>query len=157
MARHRLTAKDVATGAVLNTFKTLMGVIAGAAKRGRLISIDIAPSGEAAQDVNVGLRISTTNQAGAGTPTTSPSPQAVDPGNPLVSGMTCGVDYSVEPTTVHATPHEFECAFNGRGGFAKRWDESDAPRWGASQTLVIQAAPGAAVAVKTTTTIVWEE
>lgn len=158
MARYRVSFSALTSNGGANVFRTFVGLIAGAAKRGKLVSIDIGPAGEAPQDLDVSLRISTTNQAGAGTPASAPTPLAVDPGNPLVSVMTTGIDYTAgEPTTVHATPHELEVGFNSRGGYSKRFDDVDAPRWGASQTLVIQIAPGTGAAVKMSGTVVWEE
>ena len=155
---YSVTAESIATGAVANTFTTLLGIIAAntAGYRGRLRKLKVTPSGEAAQDVNVLVRLSKTNNAGAGTCTACTTSIKPKDANSRDSIMTGGKNYTVEPTTVD-TPHFSLVAINGRGGWAESWDVTDAPCWGKNETLIVQCAPGTAAAVKVSITAEWEE
>lgn len=155
--RYALTFSDVASGAVADTFKTFLGIIAGATAghRGRLVSLELGPADATAQDINYSARINRTDQSTAGTAGASPTPAKVDP-NAEASVMTAGRDYSAEPTAFETEPI-WEVGLNSRGSFFKEWLPSDAPRWGPSETLALLIAPRTGTAVNLSGTLIWEE
>lgn len=156
MPRHSVTFTAVATGSSVGTYKTLLGVIFGntTGYRGRVRKLSVQPDGEAAQDVNVSLRLSKTNNATTGT-ATAVTPKKLD-ANSIATNATAGKNYSAEPTTVDSQ-HFWEGAVNGRGGILVEWLPHEGPLWGINETLILQASPGAASAVKLSGTIEWDE
>ena len=70
---YSLTVENVSTSAVADTFKTLLGLVAGgtAGDRGKLLALDVMPADDAPADLNVAIKIGVTNQDTAGTPGTS--------------------------------------------------------------------------------------
>jgi hypothetical protein len=156
MPHHSVTAPDVATGAVVGTYKTLLGIKAAntTGHRARLRKLLISPTGEAPQDVNVNIRVSKTNNTADGT-STAVTPKAKDAAS-LASNLTCGKNYSVEPTAVDSQ-HFTEYGLNGRGSHVLEWGPLEAPVWGKNETLVIQGSPGSASAVKLSIAVEYEE
>lgn len=155
--RFAITAEDVATGAVADTFTTLIGLKAAntAGYRARLRSLSVGVSGDAPADRNVAVKIARTDNSGDGT-NTAQTPVKLDAAS-RASIMTGGVDYTAEPTTYESTPL-WAFDFNLRGGVLdKAWDAEDAPVWGPDQTLGILAAPRTANAESLTITAEFEE
>lgn len=154
--RYSVTAHAVATAAVVDTWKTLIGIIMADTLgfRARVRAISIGPGGEAAQDVNVTFRLGKTNNATAGTATAA-TPKAFDP-LARASIATAGVNYSAEPTTLDSQ-FLWQAGLNGRGSLLKEWDAEGAPIVNRKETLVLQATPGAANAVKFDVTVEYEE
>lgn len=161
---YTLTAQDVATGAVADTFKSMLALLAAATAghRGRLLKLDIGPSSDAAADRNFGVRVARSNRTTDGTDTTVTSANLgkCDP-HSRDSIMTGGRDYTVEPTTLE-TEDLWAGDFNGRGGLLQVWDKDEAPSWGDratgnGQSLLVLMAPRTDAADSFTITVTWEE
>jgi hypothetical protein len=157
MGLHSLSVADVATGAVVGTYKSLLGLKFAntAARRGRVRKLVVAPSGEAAQDVNVSVRLTTGDNSADGTATAA-TVKAYDTIGAASLIANAYTNYTVEPTTV-ASVHFVQAALNGRGGLVLEWGPGEGPAWGQNVTLLLQASPGAASAVKVSVTVEWEE
>lgn len=78
--------------------KSVLGIIAGATRRFRVLRIQMGASSVTASDAPVLFEICRTNQAGAGT-SSAVTPEAVDPAEPA-SICTAARTYTVEPTVV---------------------------------------------------------
>lgn len=156
MPRHSVTMTAVATGAAVGTYKSLLSVIFGntTGYRGRVRKLSVQPDGEAAQDVNVSLRLTKTDNTSAGT-ATAVTPKKLD-ADSVATNATAGKNYTAEPTTVDSQ-HFWEGAINGRGGIVIEWAPNEGPKWGKNETLLLQGSPGAASAVKLSATIEWDE
>ena len=155
MAKFAMTIDGWQSAAVAGTYETVLALKGAAAVRGKLKSIKVGGAGEAAQDVQMSLRIGRADQTGDGT-STPLVPTKKHPGS-AASGMTGGHTFTVEPTTKEAT-HLLQMGYNSRAGLALQWPEGEEPVWGGgTTTLYVAIAPGAAVAVKSDVTIEWEE
>lgn len=158
MLTYSVTGYDIATGAVVDTYRTLGAVVAAdtTAFIGRVRSITIGGGGNVAQDIQVSVRLVRTDNTAAGTPASTPIPTKLDP-NTLASNMTTGIDYSGgEPTALEGT-NLWEDGFNARGSIIKEWAPGKGPIFGKNQTLVLQATPGTANAVTLVFAIEWDE
>ena len=155
--RYAVTATNVASGAVADTFKTLAAVIAAdtAGHRARLVSLAAGTADDTPQDKNVCVRLIRTDNTAAGTPGSSPTPAKLDTDS-RASVLTAGINYSAEPTSLESTP-VFAVDFNLRGGLLKEWAPDDAPVLNKNQTLCVQAAPRTPNAATLTITLVYEE
>lgn len=145
MALYRVTAYDVATGAVVDTFKTMLALISANTDghRGELLLLSVSGAGSDPQDIQVSIRAARTNNAGAGTKT-SVTPTSVDPDS-LATIITAGKNYSVEPTT-YESEYLIEASFNARAGFFWSAQEGRGIKWKKNQTLGILCTPGTATA-----------
>ena len=156
MATFAITAYDVPTDAAADQFAELLGLKAGdtAGHRGRLRSITVGGAGGAAQDVQVTLRLVTSNNTTDGT-STAVVPTKLDP-DTIASRMTGKKNYTAPPTTIAST-FLWEGALNSRGSLIKEWLPGEGPMWGKNQTLLLLAAPGAATAETLTVSLEWDE
>lgn len=156
MGRFSVIALEVATGAVVGTYKSILGLKAAntVGHRGKVRRLSVGFGGEAAQDVNVSLRLTKTDNNSDGT-STAVTAKRKDESGMVVSVMTGGKNYTVEPDNVDSQ-HLWECGLNSRGSLVIDWGE-DGPVWGENETLLLQATPGAAAAVKMTATLEWDE
>lgn len=150
-------AEEMATGSSVGTFKTMLGIKMAntTGHRARLRALNVGPGGEGAQDINLTLRVSKTNNSTDGT-STAVTAKKKDPGSVASNAAAIGKNYSVEPTTVNSQ-HDYGNGFNSRATHIKEWSKEEAPVFGPNETLVVQMAPGAAAAVKVTITAEWEE
>ena len=145
MARFSHGKDGIATGAVVGTWTSLLGLKAGAAERGRVRRLRVSCGGEAPQDVQVSVRLIRTDNSADGT-ATAQTPAEKDSQGPA-SAMDGKHTYTVEPTALESTP-VFVGSLNARGVLDVVWPDEDAPVFGPSQTMLLQATPGTAVAVK---------
>ena len=156
MPRFSACVAAVATGAVVATYTSLLGLKFAntAGHRGRLRRLIATPAGEAAQDVNVSLRVTKADNTGDGT-ASSLTPKPLDSAA-IGTNATGKHTYTVEPTTVDAEAF-VQAAINGRGGIVLDWGPGEGPLWGKNETLLVRASPGAASAVKLDITVEWDE
>lgn len=155
MPHYSVTALEVASGATAGTFKTILGVKFPAASRQRLRALAVGPGGEAAQDINVSIRVTTADQTGDGT-STAVTVKQKDAQARATSASAAGKNFTAEPTNVAAT-HHLEVGLNSRGSLIKEWNPEEAPVIPASTTVIVQVTPGTATAVKMSYTLEWEE
>ncbi len=156
MASYVVQVQDVASAAVVGTFRTLIAIIGASGKRMRVLGIRVVATGEAAADAQMKCELNQTNQAGAGTPATSPTPKQMDSGS-AASIFTAGTDYTTaEPTTYDTIPF-FAGGANTRGVINKEWGRDEAPVLTGAKTMGLRVAPGDAAAHKMTAWIHYEE
>lgn len=151
-----VTFDGIASGAVVGTYKTMAIIKAAntAGHRGRLRAIVLGFNDEAAQDINMALRIARTNNAGDGTGTAQ-TPAQLDPGM-RATDLTAKINLTAEPTTYEST-FLFEGGLNSRGAFSFAWPVDKAPLWGINQALGLLVSPGEAVAVKMAGALYFEQ
>lgn len=152
------TQYDVATGAVVDTWKTLMALKAAntIGHRGRLRKLIVGGAGGAAQDVQVSLRLTRTDNTTDGTGDNDLTETKKDPDS-IAANLIAKSDYSAEPTT-KATNYVGEYSINSRGLLVIEWpDPVEAPVIAQNSTLCLEATPGAASAVTLNVTLEWEE
>jgi hypothetical protein len=157
---YQFSFEDQATSSSVDTWKTMAGIIAGAAAghRGRLLSLDVGFADNTPPDLNIAVRVCKTNQDTAGTATdtiAAGSVQKADP-NQRDSVMSIGRLYSVEPTT-YDNYKPWQMGVNCRGGLMKTWTLDEALSWGPNQTLGILMAPRAAGVMQVTFSGTFEE
>ena len=160
MSQLKLRAGSLVTGSTANAFITLLGLKlpAGTGNRARLRKLVVGGGGVAPQDVQVSLRLRRTNNTtdGTSTPLNVNTIGKADP-NALASVMAAvGTNYSAEPTT-YETGTLGIGALNSRGTLVMEWGPDEAPIWGPSQTLGLEAAPGSATATTLDVMAEWEE
>ena len=158
---YQFSFSNMATGADEDTFRTMVGIIAGATAghRGRLLSLDVGLADNTPQDLNMAVRVNTTNQDTAGTPSdtvASANIRKADP-NQRDSVMSIGRLYSVAEPTTYDTYVPWEEDMNRRGGMMKVWTLEEAPTWGPDQTLGILIAPRTDAAAQVTISGTFEE
>ena len=158
--RYGLTLDAGSTGAVANTFKTMLALIAAntAGYRARLFRLEVGP-GEAPQDESFSLKLWRTNNATAGTPGSTVTAANMPKFDSLSrdSIISGGLLYSAEPTTFDNQPL-LQQDFNFRGGFL--WETDDPNKmfkFGLNQTLCVLAAPRVATARKLSISVGYEE
>jgi len=160
MSIYHCKVEGIATGAVANTFKTILGLKYAdtLGHRGRLRKLFIGGGGGAAQDLQVSIRLRKTDITADGTSTavnvntigkSDPTSQAS-----LVAAM--GKNYTVEPTTM-GTDTLGGGSINGRSGLVLEWGPGEGPTWGRKECLAIEAAPGEATAANLEAYVEWEE
>jgi hypothetical protein len=156
MAHYAVTAYDVATGAVVDTFKTMLSMISANTDghRGELQFFSVCGAGGDPQDIQVTCRINRTNNATAGT-STAVTPTSLDPDS-LATVITSGKNYSVEPTTYESS-FALEAAFNARAGFTWSAPRGMGIKWKKNQTLAILCTPGTATATTLNLTAHFEQ
>jgi hypothetical protein len=154
-----LPFQNVSSNATSTNTMTVAGIIAAntAGYRGALRAITVTPDGVPVDD-NLDCAIWRTNNAGAGTAGSSPTPVKKDPGS-RASIMTAGLTYAngFEPSTFETTAaHYF--AVNGRGGYMFAWSFDDAIKWGINQTLCLRILPiGYSAAILVSGVLEYEE
>lgn len=152
-----LPFNDIASGASINTFKTLVALLAAdtAGLRIRLRSLSIGVSEDTPLDLAVGLqltRVADISAGGAGTSDTTVATSAIakkdaESADSPVSGKVDFVTSGVEPTTYESEPL-WAIDFNRRGGVIKEWDAENAPVIHRDQLLGLLVAPRTAAAVR---------
>ncbi len=140
--------KDVATGAVADTFKTIaaLEIADNQENRYRLRKIVVGPADGTPQDANVSLSIKRINDVSAGgvgtagtTIAAAAIPMADDKQTPPVD-LEANSNYSAEPTA-YETHEQWHGAFNGRGALIENFAPNDAPVVKRDQVLGLLAAP----------------
>ncbi len=149
------------TGAVANTFATLLGLKFAntTGHRGRLRKLTIAGGGGAAQDLQVQCRLTKSDNTADGTSTdVIAGLLKVDPLSVASNVAAAGAEFTVEPTTKE-TDYYGLGGLNSRATLQHDWtnDPAGAPQWGKNQTLLLEGAPGAATATTLVIGIEWEE
>ena len=156
MAHFSATAYDVATGAVVDTFTTLMSLKAAntTGHRARLRKLTVGGAGQIAQDIQAALRLLRSDNTGDGT-ATSVTPTKKD-ADSLAANITAAKAHSAEPTTMDTT-YVWEGSINSRGTLVMEWDAADAPVIQKNTALNLQGSPGTTTAVTLNITMEWEE
>lgn len=157
MAIYTITADNVTLNSTANTLRTIAAVVGSSTNLARIKHIVIALTNAAPIDHQIEVDIAKTNNAGAGTPASTPTPSKAD-ADSRAAGMTAGVDYvSGEPTT-YSDPLVRD-GFNSRGRYEWRQDPSLPPvlEVRGAETLGVRLASGSGGTVAATVTIVWEE
>lgn len=157
---YKLNVAGIATGAVANTFISLLGMKLAdtVGHRARLRKLVVGGGGDAAQDIQVSLRLRRTDNTTDGTKTdvnVNTIGQA-DPASRASVVSAIGKNYTDEPTTFETGTLGL-APLNARATLVQEWGPDEAPCWGPDQTLVLEGAPGTAVAVNLEVTAEWEE
>lgn len=157
---YKVNVDGIATGAAANTFLSLLGLKLAdtTGHRARLRKLIVGGGGGAAQDIQVSLRLRRTDNATDGTSTAvnvNTIGQA-DPASRASIVAAIGKNYATEPT-VFETGTLGLAALNSRATIVQEWGPDEAPAWEPNQTLVLEGAPGTAVAVNLEVTAEWEE
>jgi len=144
--------EDVASGAVVGTFKSLASVIAGAGKRAKIRAIRVGFGGEAADDINMTLQLIRGTTDGTGSAVTPVQRDMLS----AAAGCTAKKNYSVECADLESLP-VCEFGLNSRGTAFLEWGPQEAPVVNASKCIFLRATPGAATARKMSGVIEFEE
>ena len=160
MSIHHCKVEGLVTGAVANTFKTILGMKFAdtLGHRAKLRKLVVGGGGGAGQDLQVSLRLRKTNIDADGT-STAVNVNTIgksDPTSVASNVAAIGKNYTVEPTTM-GTDTLGGGAINGRGGLVLEWPGDDAPIWGKGECLCLEAAPGEATAANLEAYVCWEE
>ena len=150
----KIPFKDVATGAVADTYKTIaaLEIADNQENRYRLTKIVVGPADSTPQDANVSLSIKRINDVSAGgvgtagtTIAAAAIPMADDKQTPPVD-LEGNSNYSAEPTAYEAN-EQWHGAMNGRGALIENLAPNDAPVVKRDQLLGLLAAPQTAAAM----------
>ena len=160
MAMFHCKVEGLVTGAVANTFKTILALKFAdtLGHRARLRKLIIGGGGGAPQDLQVSLRLRKTDTTADGT-STAVNVNTIGKSDPTTGASNVaaiGKNCTVEPTTM-GTDTLGGGAINGRGGLVLEWPGDDAPIWGRKECLCLEAAPGEATAAKLEVYVCWEE
>jgi|GEM_PF-2349561 len=160
MSLYHCKVEGIVTGAVANTFTTLLGLKFAdtLGHRAKLRKLVIGGGGGAPQDLQVSLRLRKTDITADGT-STAVNVNTIGKADPtaVASNVAAiGKTYTVEPTTM-GTDTLGGAAMNTRGGVVLEWPGDDAPTWGRKECLCLEGAPGEAVAAKLEVYACWEE
>lgn len=161
--KYAVNCDDVATGAVADTFKTLLAIIAAdtAGYRARLLKLIVGPSDDTPQDLNVALRLNRVDDVsagGAGTANSNPTPRPIDSLS-RAAVITAGEDYitgGAEPTTYGTVPI-WQAEMNRRNTLIQEWVPDEAPVINRDQLLGLLAAPRTAAAARLSVSFEFEE
>lgn len=160
MAMFHCKVEGIATGAVANTFKTVLALkladtLGHVATLRKLI---IGGGGGAPLDKQVSLRLRKTNLDGDGTSTpVNVNTIGKSRETQIASRIAAiGKNFTVEPTTM-GTETYGGGAINDRGGLVLELPGDDGVTWGKGETLCLEAAPGEATAVNLEVYACWEE
>lgn len=155
MSRYALNAHAIATGAVVDTYRSMLGLELAANESIELRRLIVSGAGEAAADRPVTVRITTSDQSTAGT-STGTTPTKFDPKSrdSIANGE---VNYSAEPTVVATSGIAFIGSFNARGQLFVDWAKGEGPIFTGATTVLVQATPGDANATKLDLQLEWEE
>lgn len=150
-----VNADNVATGAVADTYKTLLAIVAAntAGYRARLLKLVVGPADDAPADLNVSLqlkRVDAVSGGGAGT-ATAVTPVPMDSLS-RAAVITSGKNHTVEPTT-YGNP-VWQGDMHCYNSLIQEWAPEDAPVINKDQLLGLLAAPRTAAA---RTLSVWME
>ncbi len=156
MPAFSISAYDVETGAVVDTFKSLLGLKAAdtVGHRARIRSLTAGGAGAAAQDIQVALRLVRSNNTTDGT-ATAVTPEKLDPDS-VAANLSGKKDYSAEPTVVASVP-VWEGSINARGTLVKEWLPGEGPVVDRDSTMLLQGAPGITTAVPLSVAMEFEE
>lgn len=157
---YKLKVDGIATGAVANTFKTLLGLKLAdtAGHRARLRRLIVGGGGGAPQDLQVSLRLRRADNTTDGTKTdvNVNTIGSADDGQIASRIAAIGKNYTDEPTT-YETGTLGLAAVNTRSTLVMEWGPDDAPVWGPNQSLCLEGAPGSATAATLEVAAEWEE
>ena len=151
---------DVATSATINTFRTMVALIAADTLgfRCRLRKLMLGPSDDAPADLNLAVQLKRVDDVSAGGAGTAASNPVAVPHDSLsrAAVITTGEDYvGVEPTTYGLPLAQFE--LNRRNTIIVEWDADTAPVIGRDQLLGLLAAPRTAAAANLSGSLTFEE
>lgn len=146
-------AENIATGAVADTFKTMLATITPNTNglRHRMKSLSVGFADDAPADRNVAIQVKRIASVSGGTAGTATTVTTTALGKKDTLGpdtsMVVKKNYTVEPTTYEAESL-FAADLNDRNGIQKEWStfDDDAPVAQKDQHLGILAAPRAAFA-----------
>ena len=162
MPAFSLTAIDVATPAVVETYETAIALKYAdtAGHRGRVRAITIAPGNAyTPRDTGVSVKLTRSSNAGDGTAANDILADIVkkDPASIASNVAAAGSEYSAEPTTYEKPI--FVDTFNDRGSLRKEWhDPAEMPVWGKNQSLgILTTIDVAGIAVQLVITVEWDE
>ncbi len=156
--RFSVTATNVATGEVADTFKTMLAVIAGdtAGYRGALRKLTIGPSDDEPKDLNVAVKLCRIDDLSAGNAGTKTAVTPVQKDSlSRAAVLSGGKNYTGEPDT-YGNPI-WEVDMNRRATIVMEWDEEQAPVINRDQLLGLLAAPRTAAAANLTITMEFDE
>ncbi len=141
--RFSIHLDNVATNAVADTYRTMLGMFASdvAGNRFKLRAIAIGGSEDAPQDLALGIqvaRIDDVSAGGAGT-STAITPEQFDSLS-KASAITAGHTYTAEPTAYN-TVKLFQMDINLRNSIRIEWPEEDAPVANRDQLIGILCCP----------------
>lgn len=158
---------DETTGAVADTYKTLVAIIAAdtAGHRAALLSLNVGCSDNAPVDETFGCQIQIVKDVSAGgSGTSSISVTAAQMARAdwgeidgVITGKIDFVGGGVEPTTYDSSYPLFNHEFNTRGGFFKEWTFETAPKIGRDQLLGVLFTPRVATARNLSGSITFQE
>lgn len=157
MPFYSITVDDVVTPSTADQFKTVIGIkIGSAGVRGRVVALDVGAADDTLDNLNLGLKIAKTNNAGDGTGT-SFTPKKVDNDGPASSVTAAYVDYSAEPTTYDTDPF-WITGMHSRANISKGWGPLEAFRWKNGNTLgVLICTRTNTSPIRVSLTLTWEE
>lgn len=155
------TVDEIATANGAKVFTGLLGLKMADTEGhvGRLRRIIIAGAAAAPQDEQVTVRGRITNNTADGT-STAVNVNTIHKHDPLgVASLMAAIGKTY---TVEATAKTTELigigGLNARGVLIRDFtQDKHPPKWGRKQTLIIEGAPGQAVAVSLSVTVEWEE
>ena len=157
---YKLKVEGIATGAVANTFITLLGLKLPdtAGYRARLRRLVVGGGGGAPQDLQVSLRLRRADNTTDGTLTAVGVNTIGDArGDSVASRISAiGKNYTVEPTTFENGTLGLG-VMNTRATLVMEFGPDEAPEWGPNQTLAVEGAPGSATAANLEIAAEWEE
>ncbi len=154
---------DVATSGTINTFKTMLAILAAdtVGYRARLLKLSVGPSDDAPADLNVALQLKRVDDVsaggGVGTANSNPTPVAIDSLS-RAAVITAGEDYlggGVEPTAYGSPLWQID--FNRRNSIIMEWLPEEAPIISRDQVLGLLAAPRTGAAVNLSGYFLFEE
>lgn len=160
MPSYSVKVDGISTGAVANTYKTVLGLKLAntTGHKARLRRLVVGGGGGAAQDLQVSVKIDRTGNTTDGTSTSVNVATILQhEADSVASNINAiGKNYTAEPTTL-AGDAGAGGSLNTRGALVLEWPEGKGPEWGINQTLCILAAPGAATAATLDIGVEWDE
>ncbi len=123
--------------------------------RCRIREIALGFSDDAPADLNMGVSLQRTGNAGAGTAASSPTPEKLDSLS-LASIVSAGVDYTAEPTTYGTNPL-WAIELHRQNSLIQQWASEDAPICGRNELIGLVTTPRTAAAGSMSGHIIFEE
>ena len=148
--------RNIAGDAVQDADTTIASVITAntAGHRCRIREIAVGFSDDAPADLNAGISLQRTSNAGAGVAASSPTPLPLD-SDSLAAIVSAGVDYTTEPTTYGDPLWAIE--LHRQNSLIKEWGPEDAPVCNQNETIGLVNTPRTAAAASLSGHIIFEE
>lgn len=156
--KYTVSATDLPSGAVADTFTTLLTIVAANTQghRARLRSLCIGPSDNNPADVNASFQLKRVDSVSGGSAGTATAvTPALKDSLSRASVLTSGKAHTVEPTTYGLPTWEFD--MNNRSSVIKEWAADDAPTVNLNQLLGLLVAPRTGSAQRFTVSMEYEE